>query len=75
MDRITSGPQKDCSWLFEFTIVTTERQYELHAPTRDDRDHWIKIFKIIVKMNKKGLNTRDTNPLKFDKQKEESPKT
>lgn len=56
-----------CLWKFEFHLDCGSRKYELFAPTRADRDHWNRIFNIILKMNQVGVSTRDINPLEFEK--------
>ena len=50
--------EQTCRWLFGFMIETHERTYQLHSPTRQDRDHWLKIFKILVKMASAGISTK-----------------
>lgn len=66
MSRLINGPSNECPWMFPFTLVTSSRTYELSAAIRSDREHWLRIFKIIIEMNKVGLSTKDVNPLVFE---------
>ena len=58
---------KQCSWNFAFILTFRDKAYELYAPTRADRDHWVKILKTIAEMNTKlRLDTR--NPIEYLKE-------
>lgn len=57
-----------CPWMFGFIIETHDRIFQLHSPIRQDRDHWMKIFKILVKMANAGISTKTVNPFNFEKQ-------
>lgn len=62
----TKSKGSKCPWLFEFRLETTDRSFNLFAPTRLDRDHWVKIFSILVDMNKASVSTKEINPFEFD---------
>ena len=59
---------KDCGWMYGFRLITFSRQYELYAPTRQDLQHWVKIFNLIVQMYQKGLRTNYITPQAFELQ-------
>ena len=39
-------------WSFTFTIITPQREYELYAPSEDERDMWLHTFNWISEINK-----------------------
>jgi len=48
---------KTTAWLFGFIVQVRDRTYNLHSPTRHDREHWVHIFEILVRMAKAGVTT------------------
>ena len=57
--RMTSKSAKRCKWNFAFQLKVVEgdlttdtKEYELYAPTRNDRAQWVKILSIIAEMNR-----------------------
>ena len=42
-----------CSWNFPFTVTFNEKEYELYAPNKQERDQWVNILGAIAEMNKK----------------------
>ena len=43
---------KRCSWNFAFKLQFEEKEYELYAATRSDRDQWVKILGTVAEMNR-----------------------
>lgn len=57
---------KGCEWLFPFELMTKVKTFVLHCQCKDDRDNWLRVFKIIQHM---GSNTdlRDClSPLEYE---------
>ena len=42
---------------------------ELHAPTRQDREKWVHMFKLMIDMNLHDTQTSTINPFVYEKQK------
>jgi len=38
------GQPTDCPYKYFFTLVTTSKDYVLHAPTWEERDLWVESF-------------------------------
>ena len=64
------GPDKECPWMFGLRIETKQRMYELYAPTRKDLNHWIRIFNLIIEMNRLGILKRQYTPLMYERDKQ-----
>ena len=60
-----------CAWLYEFSIEMAKRTYEFRSATKEDRAHWVRIFQIIVEMNKEHVTTNFMNPFDFDQKRKE----
>ena len=54
-----------CSWPYSFKIEFYERSFTLSARTRADFDEWVRVFKLIDRMNKIGYAGSDGNPYLF----------
>ena len=48
-----------------------DKEYELYAPTRADRDQWIQLLKIIAEMNRQGIKLDSTTPLDYLRDQEQ----
>jgi len=60
--------QDSCKWQFEFQLKTNERSFVLRCANRQDRDHWVRVFNLIVSMNAKRLTSDKLNPFTFEAQ-------
>lgn len=58
-----------CSWNFPFSLKFTDRIYELYAPTRNDRDKWLKILGAIAEMNKNSIDLELMTPFEYLQEK------
>ena len=56
--------------MFPFMMRFTDKEYELYAPTRADRDQWVKILSTIAEMNTQGINIEFTNPFDYLREQE-----
>lgn len=56
-----------CSWAFGFELRTRERSYILNAPTRREREHWVRIFMLLKAQNARQLVASEFNPLIYEK--------
>ena len=71
LSRLMKDEIKRCSWNFAFNLVFSNgRDYELYAPTRGDRDMWVKILSTIAEINRQGLSLQDQNPIDYMKEQE-----
>ena len=61
----------ECVWQFEFILVTVGRTYVFRAPSKEVRQHWYRIFNIIVEMNKENVATNFMNPFDFDQKRKD----
>ena len=50
--RVMHEEIKRCSWNFAFKLQFEEKEYELYAATRSDRDQWVKILGTVAEMNR-----------------------
>ena len=66
--RVMHDEIKRCSWNFAFSLAFHDKEYELYAATRNDREQWIKILGTIAEMNRQGVDLTDTNPLEYIKE-------
>ena len=57
-----------CKWFFEFKLKTNTREYTFRAPSKEQRDLWIRIFKLLIEMNKKSISASNLNPFAFEEQ-------
>jgi hypothetical protein len=42
--------------MYPFILNTQKRDYTYNCVTKDERDHWVRIFNLISDMNKKGIS-------------------
>ena len=54
------------SWPFTFSIYFVERRFDLAARTKVEMDEWMRVFKIIVTLNKIGFSVTEKNPYTFE---------
>ena len=47
-------------------IEFTERNFTLSARTKQEFGEWVRIFRLIIKMNKIGFSCIDKNPYVFE---------
>ena len=52
MRRRLTAEVGQCQWNFPFSLQFQDKEYELYAPTRNDREQWIHILSTIAEMNK-----------------------
>ena len=55
--------EETCAWNFNFILELSDRNMELFAPTRQDREKWVMIFNLIIEMNEKLISTKLMSPL------------
>lgn len=67
MDSVR-GRKQESSWMFGFRLEVNSRHYELYAPTRQDLQHWIKIFNLLIQMYAKGFQSNKKTPQEFEKE-------
>ena len=53
-------------WPFIFKIEFVQRSFTLSARRRREFDEWIRIFKLIIKMNNLGFSVKEKNPYFFE---------
>ena len=58
-----------CPWNFSFILELNDRNMELFAPTRIDRDKWYQIFRTIAEMNNDIVSTIQVNPFEYHRKK------
>ena len=63
------GDDEVCQWNYNFVLETIERNMELYAPTRKDRDNWVRMFKLIIDMNKQQIGTSTMSPFVYEMQR------
>ena len=71
--RRRQEPERHCGWNFAFSLEFSDRTYELYAPTRADRDEWVRILGAVAEMNKTGVDVSGVSPHDFllEKQQKE----
>ena len=61
-----------CSWNFGFKLIFADKQYELYAATKKDRDQWIKVLGTLAEMNRQNVQLE--NPFDYLKGQEKQAK-
>lgn len=61
-----------CNWNFPFTVTFEDKEYELYAPTRADREQWVHILSTIAEMNLEGIKLESMTPFDYLREKEAS---
>lgn len=54
-----------CQWNFPFHLAFADKEYELYAPTRTDRDEWIHILSTLAEMNRQGVKLESMSPFDY----------
>ena len=65
LSKVRKDDDEKCKWNFSFELEMSDRTMELFAPTRLEREKWVKVFKAISEMNDKLISPKKVNPLKF----------
>ena len=52
MRRRMTSEIGSCQWNFPFLMAFEDKEYELYAPTRNDREQWVHILSTIAEMNR-----------------------
>ena len=60
-----------CKWNFGFVLEFAEREYELYAPTRKERDKWVEVLGAVAEMNLKSIGLNTMSPLEYLKKGEQ----
>lgn len=58
--------QKEPSWPYCLKLQFEKRKFQLYAVSRNEMEQWLRIFKLIVKMNLLKVNLADSNPFVFE---------
>ena len=53
--RVMHKEMQHCSWNFAFKLGFVDKEYELYAPTRKDREQWVKVLGTLAEMNRQGI--------------------
>ena len=70
LSKVRKTNEELCVWNFCFELEMNDRSMELYAPTRQDREKWVMLFKLLSEMNERLISTRTMSPLEFQKQLE-----
>lgn len=54
MRKYCHNESQACRWNFGFKLVFREKTYELYAPTRSDRDQWVRTLQSLAEMKNSG---------------------
>ena len=60
-----------CKWNFSFSLSFDDKKYELYAPTRADRDQWVKMLNTIAEMNRQSVKLESMTPFDFEREQEQ----
>ena len=52
-----------------FNLEMADRNMELYAPTRQDRDAWVRVLNLIIEMNREGITTESMSPFVYELRK------
>lgn len=58
---------KASNWKHSFMIYFPERSFTLHARTVFEYSQWVRIFNLVLQMNKVGCSLIDQNPYYFER--------
>ena len=58
-----------CQWNYMFNLEMADRNMELYAPTRQDRDAWVRVLNLIIEMNREGITTESMSPFVYELRK------
>lgn len=56
------------SWPFSFQIEFLQRSLTFSVRTKRELRDWVRVFTLIINMNKHGFNVSDKNPFVYEKQ-------
>jgi len=62
----SSSVTKDCQWLFPFELRTDKKSMILHCQSKEDRNCWLRIFKIIQHMSMHNFQHSTFNPFEYE---------
>ena len=62
IDEVSPEP----NWPFRFYIDFPKRRFELSARSKHEMVQWVRIFRLIIQLNKIGVSVVDQNPFKFE---------
>ena len=54
------------NWRYSFMVEFPERSFTLSARTKMEHDEWVRIFRIITRMNAVALSVCERNPYVFE---------
>lgn len=57
---------KDCEWLFPFELRTDRKSMVFHSPSHEDRECWLRIFRIIQHMSMHNFQHSTFNPFEYE---------
>lgn len=60
--------KKECQWIHRIRLETRDRPFDLHCPSKKEAFVWLRVLKLIIRMNKKGINASQLNPYVFEEQ-------
>ena len=63
------GVDETCQWNYMFVLEMADRNMELYAPTRQDRDAWVRVLSLIIEMNREGITTEEMSPFVYELRK------
>ena len=49
-----------------FVLEMVDRNMELYAPTRQDRDGWLRVLNLIIEMNQGDISTETMSPFVYE---------
>ena len=56
----------ESNWPNRFHLEFKERNFTLHARTILELDAWVRVFKLILEMNREGVSLLDENPYVYE---------
>ena len=60
-----------CQWNFPFLLVFADKEYELYAPTRADRDEWVQKLSTFGEMNRQGVKLESMTPFDYIREQDQ----
>lgn len=64
VDEVAERP----NWPYTFSIEFVERRFDLAARTKSEMHEWLRVFNLIVTLNKIGFSVTEKNPYTFEAQ-------
>ena len=59
------------NWPYTFQVDFVERRFNLAARTLREMEEWMRVFNLIVTLNKIGFSVAEKNPYTFEAQQQE----